>query len=1141
MLGASSSYVLFDEGSGSSYPRALRTVPTTGGAAVTLSSVFQHDDDARLVGSLVSADGYDDANNVSTIDYEHADGTSLGSVDVPGGYHSIYSAGSADGGYVWSRNAGDKTLEIGDLTTSGSVTDLATLPGSAHRKIRVAASDESGLLVAYQDANCDALAEDVVFVPAVRGTATTLLHPSTCTAQYTADGSVDLGGGEAVWDWYDAATETQLVDYASTSGGTVHSLTPPDDLAWWWPKMSSSQLAFVDGDDTLRTYPVAGGAPTTSTYPAHYNSGFVSTGSSFAFVEFDGPSDAGVYTTSSAASAPTKIFTDGLDPLAATAVYAAPGQVGYSDNATPTDPVFTRSLTNTGGTLAAGPESLVASSSTGFGISLSGTRALYPDYTTGSGNGLVLRAGNGSTTVLSSLPSAPDYDSIATYSDQLSGRRVLYPTDDSNGRAFDIYNDVTGTFSPLAPTGFVTPNIWGNYAAWLDGSGRVQREDLSTGQTTTIHQISVPVGDSVFGDVALWGNTVAWSVCLSPSGGGPCTASDGYLTVAPGSTPGSPTSFSGEPGTQLALSSGYLLYQTELGSAVIAHPLAGGTDTEVTDALCGQEPYSVDGSTAAWLECASVDDGSGAPEAAPLPHVANPPWFLGDPQAPTTYNTGAGTWDSDLVTSAALTSCNVVISLAGTMVRNLPCEATNMALGEATASWDGKDASAATVSPGIYTWTLAASNADGSLRNYDGSGTPVTGTIGVDLTVPGLPTGVTAAAGSQQALVSWSPPSSNGGTPITGYDVEYSANGGSSWTSASTAFHTSAATTETVSGLANGTAYVFRVAAINAIGTGGYSAASASATPAPSTTAPGAPTGVTASAGNAQAVVSWTAPSGDGASAITGYTVQDSSNGGTSWNAATLLAHSASGHDAPSTTKTVTGLTNGTAYVFRVGAVNASGVGAYSAPSAPVTPRSDSSLLAIESARSVHAGHHIHIHATLSDGIAPIEPATLTLLDRHGSTGTWQSDGTTVTDVEGNAEMTVTPARNTSYRWTFAGDSTHLAANSPVRTVAVHQVVTAHIARHSVSPGTTIQIYGTVSPHAIGRVVYLQRHSHGRWHSTAVHATVKHRALPDGTRKAGYLLSVTVHKNGHDSYRVNRPATGRNAAGKSRTVTVHVT
>ena len=85
-------------------------------------------------------------------------------------------------------------------------------------------------------------------------------------------------------------------------------------------------------------------------------------------------------------------------------------------------------------------------------------------------------------------------------------------------------------------------------------------------------------------------------------------------------------------------------------------------------------------------------------------------------------------------------------------------------------------------------------------------------------------------------------------------------------------------TSDTVTGLTNGTAYTFTVAAINSVGTGPASAASNSVTPTdPRHTVPGAPTIGTATAGNASATVTWTAPASNGGSAITGYVITPSS------------------------------------------------------------------------------------------------------------------------------------------------------------------------------------------------------------------------------------------------------------------------
>src|SRR5258708_39706300 len=122
-------------------------------------------------------------------------------------------------------------------------------------------------------------------------------------------------------------------------------------------------------------------------------------------------------------------------------------------------------------------------------------------------------------------------------------------------------------------------------------------------------------------------------------------------------------------------------------------------------------------------------------------------------------------------------------------------------------------------------------------------------------------------------------------------------------------------TTATVIGLANGSAYTFTVAATNSVGTGPASAASNAVTP---VGPPGAPNNVSATGGNTQATVSWTAPASNGGSAITGYTV-------TPYIGST--AQTATTFNSTVTTQTVTGLVNGTAYTFKVAASNAVGTG----------------------------------------------------------------------------------------------------------------------------------------------------------------------------------------------------------------------
>jgi chitodextrinase len=165
---------------------------------------------------------------------------------------------------------------------------------------------------------------------------------------------------------------------------------------------------------------------------------------------------------------------------------------------------------------------------------------------------------------------------------------------------------------------------------------------------------------------------------------------------------------------------------------------------------------------------------------------------------------------------------------------------------------------------------------------------------------------------------------SDGGSPITGYVVTpYIDNAAQSPST-----FTSPATTETITGLTNGTTYTFTVAAINAIGTGPESTSSNPVTPAP--TSPDAPTiQRNATAGNQSATISWLAPVSDGGSPIVGYVVV----GYVGFAQAKVRIF-----NSPLTTQTITGLTNGTTYRFRVLAYNSVGVSEYSKVSNPVTP-----------------------------------------------------------------------------------------------------------------------------------------------------------------------------------------------------------
>ncbi len=89
---------------------------------------------------------------------------------------------------------------------------------------------------------------------------------------------------------------------------------------------------------------------------------------------------------------------------------------------------------------------------------------------------------------------------------------------------------------------------------------------------------------------------------------------------------------------------------------------------------------------------------------------------------------------------------------------------------------------------------------------------------------------------------------------------------------------------------------------------------------------PGAPSGLSAIAGEGSATLTWSAPSSTGTSAISSYTITVSPGG------ATLAT------TGPWLTQVVPGLTDGTPYTFTVAATNAQGTGPASSSSSAVTP-----------------------------------------------------------------------------------------------------------------------------------------------------------------------------------------------------------
>jgi hypothetical protein len=114
-----------------------------------------------------------------------------------------------------------------------------------------------------------------------------------------------------------------------------------------------------------------------------------------------------------------------------------------------------------------------------------------------------------------------------------------------------------------------------------------------------------------------------------------------------------------------------------------------------------------------------------------------------------------------------------------------------------------------------YTYRVSAINPAGpSSPSNTASATTLSG-----VTIPQPPTGLAATASTSSEIdLSWSAPGNDGGSPITGYQIERSQDNGNTWSTVASNTG-SVSTTYRDTGLSSGTSYTYRVSAINSAGT----------------------------------------------------------------------------------------------------------------------------------------------------------------------------------------------------------------------------------------------------------------------------------------------------------------------------------
>jgi hypothetical protein len=387
---------------------------------------------------------------------------------------------------------------------------------------------------------------------------------------------------------------------------------------------------------------------------------------------------------------------------------------------------------------------------------------------------------------------------------------------------------------------------------------------------------------------------------------------------------------------------------------------------------------------------------------------------------------------------------------------------------------------------GSYTFTVKAVNSQGWSAESARSAL-------INLaTIPGAPTNVTTAAGIRSLAVSWMPPLSNGGSPITSYIVTAS----TGVAAETVTIIVNGSTTSTVlTNLINGKTYSVTVTATNALGQGPPSARSI---PATLPTVPGAPQALTVTPVGSTLQVRWVAPAFTGGLPITGYLVTVSDG-----------IHAAVAMQVSGTTASFTGLATGQSYTISVVALNAIGAGSSVVQSAilPNLPP----VLTVPADQTVHHGDRVTFTVSASDSedhvvlTASGLPQGVVFTDLGNNTG----------QVSGNAEV---PA-GTYPMIVSANDGHNPAVSSTVNITVVRE--TAQIQLSSQHPTSIAIAKGKTASGSI-----------------ALRASIRELTDPNGNADIGEAAPVTytlTPMGGGQTYSFTANRTGGGVEGALQT------
>jgi putative cell wall-binding protein len=713
--------------------------PTGGSSTPLPAGIVPTGRSSAIVGSMVG--GFD---GVSTFTYTTVTGSTSGTATVPAG--GVFQATSVDG-YLYSAVPnGSTATHIYDVNVSTHVTtDMATVPGSPSW-FYVYASTSGVLIETYET---EAIPPASLYYVAY--TAPTQLIQLASSAPISS--LPVLGGNSAAWienptigedDSSFMPADSTVVRIGLDGTNEVRTTLPYAAGIAVTATLTGVTIQNPDFSEHFETMPAAGGALTS--YPTSASEIAMAAGNSF-IVNLNGtPTTAGLYTTSSAAGPAIQIVTAGAQTLRATAIALSPGRAAWVDNGVGAG-TWSRPLSTTGLTITPSSPTVVSSisdPSDSTPLSSSGARTAYM-VNSPTAEALWVSGPAGTQQIA---------NPVGTDGVTISGTRLLQNHQDGSAT---LYNLVSGTSTDLAaPVGpfasaFISQQPYqlsGNKLAWLASDGSVWVKNLDTAVSTQLSSALTGAGQTVFGSVAVAGDTVAWNVSLcSPDGGGSTECFGQLLSYRNIATMGPVQTIPSAGPLQIALSPEYLAYNTYNPATtkwdLYVNPLYTSTVTDIAQlTVAFDRQFSISGSTIGWL---GTDD---LAHVQALTHVAERPRYLGNGITPSALvDDGTNTWNADFVASTNLTTCTVTIKSGSTTVRTLACDSSQTPFGEGVVSWDGKNSGGTLVAAGSYAWTLTGANADGAMLDADGGSTAISGTIAVTAAATGGGTGGSSGGG----------------------------------------------------------------------------------------------------------------------------------------------------------------------------------------------------------------------------------------------------------------------------------------------------------------------------------------------------------------------------------------------------------